>query len=97
MKREMLTTDFTNVSGHLRRRDRIVAHDGTEYTYAEVNERVNQLAHALSDRGVSKGSRVALLAPNTHYFIETLYATDKLGAVFVPLNYRLDPAKIGIF
>ncbi|AEM56473.1 AlkK [Haloarcula hispanica N601] len=95
MKREMLTTDFIDraadiyddVTG-------IVAHDGTEYTYAEVNKRVNRLAHALSDRGVSKGSRVAVLAPNTHYFIETLYATNKLGAVFVPLNYRLDPAKI---
>jgi fatty-acyl-CoA synthase len=37
---------------------------------------------------------VALLAPNTHYFIETLYATNKLGAVFVPLNYRLTPGEI---
>ena len=69
----------------------IIAHDGTEYTYAEVNDRINQLAHALSERGVSRGDRVALLAPNTHYFIETLYATNKLGAVFVPLNYRLQP------
>ncbi|WP_136718459.1 class I adenylate-forming enzyme family protein [Halorientalis salina] len=69
----------------------IVAHDGTEYTYAEVNERVNQLAHALAERGIDQGDRVALLAPNTHYFIETLYATNKLGAVFVPLNYRLQP------
>ncbi|MBV0901093.1 class I adenylate-forming enzyme family protein [Haloarcula salina] len=95
MKREMRTLDFLDravdlyddVTG-------IVAHDGTEYTYAEVNERVNRLAHALAERGVSQGSRVAVLAPNTHYFIETLYATSKLGGVFVPLNYRLDPAKI---
>ena len=90
MKEEMLTTDFIDravdlyddVTG-------VVAHDGTEYTYAEVNDRVNQLAHALAERGVEQGDRVALLAPNTHYFIETLYATNKLGAVFVPLNYRL--------
>jgi fatty-acyl-CoA synthase len=72
----------------------IVAHDGTEYTYAEVNDRVNQLAHALAEHGVGEGDRVALLAPNTHYFIETLYATNKLGAVFVPLNYRLNSGKI---
>ncbi|APX95500.1 long-chain-fatty-acid--CoA ligase [Natronorubrum daqingense] len=92
MKREMLTTDFLeravydygDVTG-------VVAHDGTEYTYEEVDDRVNQLAHALEDRGVTQGDRVALLAPNTHYFIETLYATNKLGAVFVPLNYRLEP------
>jgi len=93
MKDEMLTLDFLDravdlyddVTG-------VIAHDGTEYTYAEVNDRVNRLAHALSARGVGEGDRVVLLAPNTHYFIETLYATNKLGAVFVPLNYRLEPA-----
>jgi fatty-acyl-CoA synthase len=90
MKVEMLTLDFLDravdlyddVTG-------VIAHDGTEYSYAEVNDRVNKLAHALDARGIGKGDRVALLAPNTHYFIETLYATNKLGAVFVPLNYRL--------
>jgi len=95
MKREMVTLDFIDravdlyddVTG-------IVAHDGTEYTYAEVNDRVNRLAHALAEHGVGKGDRVALLAPNTHYFIETLYATNKLGAVFVPLNYRLGTEKL---
>ncbi|WP_336135814.1 long-chain-fatty-acid--CoA ligase [Natronomonas amylolytica] len=95
MKREMLTTDFLDravdiyddVTG-------VVAHDGTEYTYAEVNDRVNQLAHALEERGISKGDKVALLAPNTHYFIETLYATNKLGAVFVPMNYRLTAGEL---
>ena len=90
MKREMLTTDFLDravdiyddVTG-------VIAHDGTEYTYDELNDRVNELAHVLADRGIEKGDKVALLAPNTHYFIETLYATNKLGAVFVPMNYRL--------
>lgn len=69
----------------------VVAHDGTEYTYADVAERVNRLAHALSDMGVGKGDRVALLSPNTHYFIETLYATNQIGGVFVPMNYLLTP------
>jgi fatty-acyl-CoA synthase len=94
MKVEMTTLDFIDravdlyddVTG-------IVAHDGTEYTYAEVNGRVNRLAHALAERGVRQGDRVAILSPNTHYFIETLYATNKLGAVFVPLNYRLTPGE----
>ncbi|MFO7926842.1 MAG: class I adenylate-forming enzyme family protein [Halobacteriota archaeon] len=95
MKREMLTTDFLDravdlyddVTG-------IIAHDGTEYTYAEVNARVNRLANVLSERGIDQGDKVALLAPNTHYFIETLYATNKLGAVFVPMNYRLTPGEL---
>jgi len=92
MKDQMTTLDFidravdlyADVTG-------VVAHDGTEYTYAEFNDRVNRLAHALAERGVGKGDRVALLSPNTHYFIETLYATNKLGAVFVPMNYRVTP------
>ncbi|MFD1512386.1 class I adenylate-forming enzyme family protein [Halomarina rubra] len=90
MKVEMRTTDFldraldlySDVVG-------VVAHDGTEYTYAEFGERVNRLSNVLADHGVSQGDRVALLAPNTHYFLETLYATNQLGAVFVPMNYRL--------
>ncbi|WP_254537873.1 class I adenylate-forming enzyme family protein [Halomarina litorea] len=92
MKVEMRTTDFLDraldlyddVVG-------VVAHDGTEYTYAEFGERVNRLSNALADHGVEQGDRVALLAPNTHYFLETLYATNQLGAVFVPMNYRLIP------
>ncbi|WP_254543863.1 long-chain-fatty-acid--CoA ligase [Halomarina pelagica] len=92
MKVQMLTLDFLDraldlyddVVG-------VVAHDGTEYTYAEFGERVNRLSNALADLGVEQGSRVALLAPNTHYFLETLYATNQLGAVFVPMNYRLVP------
>ncbi|SEW01128.1 long-chain-fatty-acid--CoA ligase [Natrinema salifodinae] len=94
MKEEMRTTDFldraVDIYGDV---TGIVAHDGTEYTYAEVNERVNRFAHALAERGVEQGDRVAVLAPNTHYFIEALYATNKLGAVFVPLNYRLTPGE----
>ena len=90
MRRELRTTDFldravdlySDVTG-------VVAHDGTEYTYAELDARVNRFANALAARGVERGDRVALLAPNTHYFIETLFATNKLGAVFVPMNYRL--------
>ena len=64
MRREMRTTDFLDravdlyddVTG-------VVAHDGTEYTYAELDARVNRLANALAAWGVERGDRVALLAP----------------------------------
>jgi len=72
----------------------VVAHDGTEYTYREFADRVNQLAHGLAADGVGEGDRVALLAPNTHYFLELLYATNRLGAVFVPINYRLQAGNL---
>lgn len=67
----------------------VIAHDGTEYTYGEFAERVHRLSNALADLGIEAGDRVAVLSPNTHYFLETLYATNQLGVVNVPLNYRL--------
>jgi fatty-acyl-CoA synthase len=67
----------------------VIAHDGTEYTYAEFGDRVDRAAAALSELGVEEGDRVALLSPNTHSFLETLYAINVLGAISVPLNYRL--------
>jgi len=67
----------------------VIAHDGTEYTYAEFGERVDRAAAALSNIGIEAGDRVALLSPNTHWFLETLYAINVIGAISVPLNYRL--------
>ncbi|ARS89539.1 long-chain-fatty-acid--CoA ligase [Natrarchaeobaculum aegyptiacum] len=92
MKQPLLTTDFLDRAVDLFADDvGIVAEDGTEYTYGEVGDRVNRLSNALRERGVEKGDRVALLSKNSHYFIETLYATTQLGALFVPLNFRLQP------
>ncbi|MUV59630.1 long-chain-fatty-acid--CoA ligase [Halobacterium sp. CBA1126] len=67
----------------------VVADDGTEYTYGEFADRVHRLSNALLDLGVEPGDRVAVLSPNTHYFLETVYATNQLGVTNVPMNYRL--------
>src|SRR5690606_1974366 len=58
-------------------------------TFAEVNSRVNRVAAELARMGVGKGDRVALFATDSPQYIETLLACLKLGAVYVPLNYRL--------
>src|SRR5580692_1299567 len=58
-------------------------------TFGEVNARVNQVAGQLARLGVGKGDRVALFATDSPQYIETLLACLKLGAVYVPLNYRL--------
>ena len=63
-------------------------------TYAELASRVDQLASALSGRGVGKGDRVAYLGPNAPEFLETLFAVTSLGAIFVPLNTRLAAGEI---
>ncbi|ESS10425.1 MAG: acyl-CoA synthetase (AMP-forming)/AMP-acid ligase II [uncultured archaeon A07HR60] len=90
MNRPMTTLDFldrgVDVYGDA---VGIVAHDGTEFTYAEFGERVDRAGAALSALGVEQGDRVALLSPNTHWFLETLFAINVIGAISVPLNYRL--------
>lgn len=62
---------------------------GETLTYGEFDERVNRVANALSDRGIRKGDRVAMVLFNTVEFPLTLYACYKLGAVPVPVNYML--------
>ncbi|CAM5285685.1 acyl-CoA synthetase [Streptomyces fumanus] len=70
--------------------DRIaLVHEDRTWTYRDLHERVLRLAHALRAQGVGRGDRVAYLGPNHPTFLETLFATGALGAVFVPLNTRL--------
>ncbi|GGS89906.1 acyl-CoA synthetase [Streptomyces tanashiensis] len=64
-------------------------HEGRPIDYAELHGRCTRLAHALRGAGVERGDRVAYLGPNHPAFLETLFATGLLGAVFVPLNTRL--------
>jgi long-chain acyl-CoA synthetase len=63
-------------------------------TYAQLDERSNRLAHALRALGVREGSRVAHLDRTGLEVVELLFATSKLGAVIVPLNWRLAPPEL---
>ena len=62
---------------------------GRRYTYAELNKETNKVASLLVDAGVKKGDRVALLQMNSAEFMTAFFAIAKLGAVIVPLNWRL--------
>src|SRR5579885_3356624 len=62
------------------------------FTYAEFAARCNRLANALSALNVAKGDRVAILSPNCHRFLESFFGVTGIGAVLVPLNYRLVPS-----
>jgi fatty-acyl-CoA synthase len=64
-------------------------------TYADLAERVRRLAHGLRRLGVQQGDRVAWLGPNHHAFLETLFASAKLGAALSPVNHRLDHSVFG--
>ena len=62
---------------------------GRRFSYAELNAETNKVASLLVDAGVKKGDRVALLLMNSSEFMTAFFATAKLGAVIVPLNWRL--------
>ena len=57
-------------------------------TYGELYNRVNRLANALSDLGVGKGDRVAVMQVNCNQAVETCFAATRLDAIFVPVNFR---------
>jgi acyl-CoA synthetase (AMP-forming)/AMP-acid ligase II len=64
------------------------------WTYQEFCHRINCLSHCLKDLGIKKGDRVAILNPNCHTFLEAYYAIPQIGAISVPINYRLSPQEI---
>jgi fatty-acyl-CoA synthase len=58
-------------------------------TYAEFGDRCDRWSAWLQRMGVGKGDRVAYIAPNVHAQLESFYAVPQIGAVLVPINYRL--------
>ena len=58
-------------------------------TYEQFSDRCDRWSSALQGLGVGQGDRVAYIAPNTHAQLESFYAVPQIGAVLVPINYRL--------
>ena len=61
------------------------------WTYTQFGERCDRWSAALQAMGVTQGDRVAYIAPNTHAQLTSFYAVPQVGAVLVPINYRLAP------
>ena len=68
--------------------------EGHEFSYGELNQRCNRVANFLLERGVKKGDRVGVLMYNCHEYIEIYLALGKIGAIFIPLNWRMAPREI---
>src|ERR1700732_377057 len=70
--------------------DREAVVDGAlRLTYEQFFDRCDRWSAALQGMGVKKGDRVAYIAPNVHEQLESFYAVPQIGAVLVPVNYRL--------
>ena len=68
--------------------------EGEILSYAALNARIEQTARALkAELGVSRGDRVAILSLNRPDYLVLLYACARLGAMLVPLNWRLAVAE----
>lgn len=67
---------------------------GETTTWDDLNRRVTALAGALSRRGVAVGDRVLILMLNRTEFVETVLAATRLGAIAVPVNFRMTPPEI---
>ncbi len=84
----MNTTDFLNIAMSICPSKVAVVFEGKRCTFSQLNDRANSLANALANLGVEKGNRVAMLQVNCTHCVEVYFAAAKLGAIYVPLNFR---------
>jgi acyl-CoA synthetase (AMP-forming)/AMP-acid ligase II len=86
----MNPAEFLTISSSvLPDREALISGDGkTRISYAQMASDVARLANALQAMGVGVGDRVAVMATNSPEYVEVYYACAKVGACFVPLNYR---------
>ncbi len=84
----MNTAEFLTISAAVVPDREALVSGEQRISYAEMQSRVTRLANALQSMGIERGSAVAVMAVNCPQYVETYYACAKVGAVFVPLNYR---------
>jgi fatty-acyl-CoA synthase len=89
MKTPLTPLEFMRRSRRLYSDREAVVDDGTRLTYEQFFSRCDRWAMALQRLGLRKSDRVAYIAPNTHAQLESFYAVPQLGAVLVPINFRL--------
>ena len=71
-----------------------IVFEDQSFSWREMNERVNRLANGLAAMGLTKGDKVAILAQNSHRFVETWIALSKGGFVAVALNSESAPPEV---
>lgn len=59
------------------------------FSYSEMNNKCNQIAHFLESQGVKKGERIAIMSKNNEHFFYSFFSLLKLGAIPMPINIRL--------
>jgi fatty-acyl-CoA synthase len=81
--------DFARRARKLYSQREAVVDNQRRFTYAEFFDRCDRWSAALQKLGAAPGDRIAVISPNTHAMLEAFYAIPQVGAIIVPLNYRL--------
>jgi acyl-CoA synthetase (AMP-forming)/AMP-acid ligase II len=82
------TTDILSIANAICPDRDMMVFEGKRVIFSQVNDRTNKLANALMKLGIEKGDRIGVLQVNCNEYIEAYFAAAKLGAIFVPLNFR---------
>src|SRR5438270_10706291 len=89
METPLTPLDFARRARKLYGEREAVVDGNLRLTYAQFFDRCDRWSATLQKLGVAQNDRVAYIAPNTHAQLESFYAVPQIGAVLVPLNYRL--------
>ncbi|TMD23589.1 MAG: long-chain-fatty-acid--CoA ligase [Chloroflexi bacterium] len=89
METPLTPLEFMRRTRRLHRQREAVVDGGLRLTYEQFFDRCDRWSAALQRLGVRQGDRVAYIAPNVHPQLESFYAVPQIGAVLVPINYRL--------
>src|ERR1700719_4134423 len=89
MKVALTPMEFARRASRLYAKREAVIDGDLRYTYEEFLTRCDRWSASLQKMGIRSGDRVAYIAPNTHAQLESFYAVPQIGAVLVPINYRL--------
>ncbi|WP_326806815.1 MULTISPECIES: AMP-binding protein [unclassified Streptomyces] len=88
-----LATLLTQTARRLPRHDALV-HGSTRWSWRQLDDAVSALARALRERGIRQGDCVLLHSANHAEFVQTMFATWRIGAVLAPTNSRLTPSDV---
>ncbi len=89
METPLTPVDFARRTRRLHGSREAVVDGDLRLSYEQFFDRCDRWSSALQGLGVRLGDRVATIAPNTHAQLESFYAVPQIGAVLVPVNYRL--------
>jgi fatty-acyl-CoA synthase len=93
-KRVMNLSHFLRQSARRYREDIGFVWDDATWTWAELDRRVDAMVAALAARGVRKGDRILVQSKNCNQLFESMFVCFRLGAVWVPTNYRQTPGEV---